>query len=836
VKEPEEQSKPRIPEWKKQTPAQRLSNRTILRFKNVADQLCNALNSIVPGIKGVLFVSADRTEEFKKVRSSSPPRRYYNLRLLQTCQFTNEEEVKPLWNWLLKNADRFEVLFRLAANVESKENQFSSFKELIEEAKKSPADEKRLKEAVHDLLIDAIAVMPYTHLLPSVFDSVVFNDSWKSSNDKPYWFEFNGKEKKVAVWEFDGFVKQCPNNLSTLGIADSCQDLIAQGHFAAQGSAKDMEDRNALGELYLNVFINDFMLGSDLKNSNPAEEEWYSPYRKRKGSLKSVKGFFIPIYHFQDSKGKPAGGFEGWMIAIFDKDPEVSHQAQPGSNNEAFKLALRGFAQRLSWERMRELTEKEWGNAMSPREFTLQHYQHFGGWEGVLPDGQIDLPRVPDDWAFMFCSIGEGEPKEVRIYTDQEHKEKVCIDSKAETFDQINRIEYVAVLPPNQQSGSNKANNQPFLFKIRPDTILPAEHHDLVSYGFHIARSVKIIYESACLREAQRTSGFLASAHDYSKDIGSVLLRLSDFKRDLDRSRTAVQEKAKQVAALPAPAAELGSAILEETRCWSAPRFEWFSGVRFTNAHLETQTRGILVSEPAECVAMLEGGTLREIYEIVRILVWHPIPFQKLKDKEREFTKFAPEKLRLPSTWWALFTFDIDPLNRSRAFHERLGQRLLRLILDEKIDQPTFAKRFKIPRINPAISIDDPSTILWANSNSLRWRPLNGLLPLFVFSMRFAFQCTWARTLLEEPSEALGIQLEAAEPQSGKYELSIQFPSPLPEPRVKFEALPYYSEWHAQIRHYTGSQTAPWKAEAETNPPVERAKGELCRIKLLASV
>ena len=599
------------PNWQQQTPAQRLSNRTVLRFKIVADELCNALKSIMPEIDGVLFVSADRTEEIDEVRSCSPPQRYYNLRLLQTCQFTNEEEIKPLWNWLLKNADQFEVLFRLAANVENKANRFPRFNELIAEANKSPADPKklrRLKESVHDLLIEAIAVMPYTHLLPSVFDSVFFKNSWKSTNDKPYWFEFNGKEKKVEVWEFDGFVKQCPNNLPELDFSDRCQDLIAQGHFAAKGSPKDMEDRKALGELYLNVFINDFMLGSDLKNPKPIEDEWYSPYRKRKGNLKSVKGFFIPVYHFQDSKGKSAGGFEGWMIAIFNKEPEVSAQNQPRSHNEAFKLALRGFAQRLSWERMRELTEKDWGGAVSPREFTLQHYQHFGGWEGV-PDGQISLPPVPPDEVFMFGWLDKGETMEFQIYSADPRKEApeyIAI--------KIAKITHVAVVPPAQQSRSNEASNQPFLFKIRPDTILPAEHHDLVSYGFHIARSVTIIYESACLREAQRTSGLLASAHDYSKQVGAAGTRLYEYNSRLEKVKSDLGEYSGRIksAASLEEAREQAVRIDTAVRNLHEDRLEWFDVVQFNLDHLQARTQGAQpLNSPASCVGFLEKGTKR---------------------------------------------------------------------------------------------------------------------------------------------------------------------------------------------------------------------------------
>ena len=866
-----------------QSAAQHLSNRTILRFQELAKELrqdLEAIPSLLPGslrIKdnGVLFISADRSE-WRFVAAS----RYYNLRLLKCFKFTNSVWGDKVWSAIQNNVEEFECLFKVVAACGTSANRFDDFKKAV-----TSSDQK----LAHNLLIDAIAVFPYTGVLPGALDSLLMRSkvNW-SSPEEPKWFKlYKGKKCTLQpIIDFD--LSRAANALAT-GNVDRKPISMELFPSSMQFCRTDLND---LQRLYFN-FIDYFLLLVPLEKD---ERSVWTPFAEPSSSqVKTVaedeeihlQGFAVPLYDFWDSKSNPVGGFEGWVVVQVDeqRDPGKPNNSlattdQPRTATDAsivseeqrlhggddsteelrkcqeelrkcqeelrkcqeelanlriraIREALQKFALQINDERMRELVEREWADTTSPEEFALKHYQYFGGWcgEELLRSGQ---PRKGlDDLQNECISFGHWEKG---TWTIIEGKDKASIT-------------HIAIQLPAENHKAQRVDHNDTVFILRKqlDTILPSSckdsaNEDLDDYGFHIARSLKDLYQAAKLRKAERNqglkSGFLASAHDYSKDIGSVLLRLSDFKSDLDRSFQAVKEQARQLSGLPTPASEVVAGILSELRSWTVPRFDWFQGVRFTNAHLATQTRGILVPEPIECVASLERGSLRDIYDVVRLLVWHPITLKKFKERGEEFAKFATDKLRLPSTWWTLFSFDLDPSPASQPFHEKLGQRVLTLILDEKITQPDLTRRFKIPRINPGIELDDPRSILWPDGEPDRWRPLDGLLPLFVFSMRFAFQCAWARTLLNEPKEPLSIEIAASRTEDRRYELRITFPSLLPV-GARLDDHPYYGEWKAQVAHYTGTpiwKTSPWKALAETHAVTQEDGDARCQITLAASI
>lgn len=791
-------NKTKLKDWEDQTPVQRLSNRTILRFQQLADELKNDLGRVISetGVKSVLFVSADRGEH-RFDQNPNSPRRFYNALLLRTYQFTDEND--KVWQWIKNSLEGgsvgwkktrvgFEQLFELSAEIQKLKNQFPSFENAVKQGKEDD------KEKAHDLLIDAIATLPYTGFLLGRFDTFS-----------------RGKQTKRCLrmgHPINTFkVIQLDNKKGLfVEMKSSCANQKNEKNKPKKIELKKILSNNNFRELaeLFPKFIDHFVMGREAVE-NPTDSVLVDI---REEVL--PKGLFIPVYDFNDESGRGAGGFEGWLVVLMDPlELEVGKES-------AIEMAVQNFASRASEERMRELIERPWTDAMSPAMFTKQNYGHYGGWEGVL----------------------ESEPKfhsnsKIPYVFLKKSKNDLIPTSEDETTE----ITHIAIhIRANEKQGQNLW----LVFRKRCDTILPQTANYLENYGYQIARSVNDLYQAARLRheEIQRSqqSGFLASAHDYSKDIGSVLLRLERFKEELECSAKSITEKAQQVAAMQAPACELGSSILEDLRSWNPPYLDdSFANVRFTNAHLQTQTRGVLINEPAECVARLERGTLRDIYEVVRILVWHPIPFPKFKEKESEYTQFAPEKLRDPSTWWNLFMFDLDPLPDTEGFHKSLGERLRTLILDEKIDHPAFAQRFHIPRICPDVPFDDPRSILWPDTDPSRWKELNGLLPLFVFSMRFAFQCAWARTLLEEPAVPLGITIEADASQHRQYTLTLSFPSPLNDTAVPFEKIPYAGEWRAQIRHYTPNQTAPWRV-TETVTPSSTEGANIIRIQIRASI
>lgn len=416
--------------------------------------------------------------------------------------------------------------------------------------------------------------------------------------------------------------------------------------------------------------------------------------------------------------------------------------------------------------------------------------------------------------------------------------------------------------PPAQPliARRNDDGEEVLTIDLRPDLFSSAEFHPAITLkrkawtrwdpgmkqcNLNIARRIRYFYEQAVLQNAMtragQRSGILASAHDYSKDVGPILSQLTEYGEKIRSSMKTIQTEADRLSSLPSPAPEILDRIkeeLEELQTKPTPRFGWFAATRFLNAHLVTQTRGVLLPEPVECVKMLEAGTLADLDEIVRLLVWHPVSIQELKDRERKYTKWSPEKLRMSSTWWTLFSFDLDPVPASRPFREKLGQRVCSLILDEEIDQPAFAERFQVPHIKIVNDLDEPVSCLWPDGDAERWRPLDGLLPLLVFSTRFAFQCAWAKTILEEAKGPLAIRITPSKPEPRKNQFQISFPS-LTSPGSPMEEHPYFREWEGQIGHYRGQlvwKSSPWKAVAGTTPVTHESWGDISQITLTATI
>jgi hypothetical protein len=104
--------------------------------------------------------------------------------------------------------------------------------------------------------------------------------------------------------------------------------------------------------------------------------------------------------------------------------------------------------------------------------------------------------------------------------------------------------------------------------------------------------------------------------------------------------------------------------------------------------------------------------------------------------------------------------------------------------------------------------------------------------------MRFAFQCAWAKTIIEEPNGPLAIRITPSKPEYRKNEFQITFPrlTPTGSPR---EDHPYFREWDAQIAHYRGTpvwKSSPWKAVAETTTVTHESWGDICQITLTAAI
>jgi len=803
-------------DWMEPTPEQRLSNRPLLNVQRLADDLRDDFSQISlfrvgkarapneqEAIKSVLFVNyVGPTEE-------TP---LFSYALLLTRRLTHP--VMAEWLKDPGNQKRLSTLFH-AANRPAPHEDEKLFSKWIEEG-----SEKSLARA-HSLLIESIEAIRYSGTVSQLLEEIRKDNpgqEWWWIHYKPDVTPVPGRIGELSVWSwkrgssFERDPELIHDEKKPFNVP-----LFCHAGYGGEG----------LNKLLLR-FIDPFMLGGEPQLG--ADDGF--PYQKEDGEFRALA---VPVYDFLDvGEPTPSGSLLGWAYLMVD--PTFA-PCPLGRGELGIRFGLRNFARELRDYQTMGVLESPW-DVDSPLKFVAKHIHQCTGWEH---DKLFALKKLPSDAKEVlnrdYHAFLNQSNEEIQHY----RPENVCSGS--------NQPKWLVIRIPASTGTRERKSEEPILFLKRKEATtlagLPAKR--LQAYGDSVVETARWIYDDAKLRQAERElaesegqqSGFLASAHDYSKDIGSVLLRLERFKEDLDRTSKSIMDKAKQVAAMAAPTSELGSSILEDLRSWTPPYLDdSFANVRFTNAHLQTQTRGVLIDEPTECVARLERGTLRDIYEIVRILVWHPIPFPKLKEKESEYIQFAPEKIHHPSTWWNLFMFDLDPSSGSEALRTLLGDRLRHLILDEKIDEPSFTRRFHIPRICPGIPFDDPRSILWPDTDPSRWKDVNGLLPLFVFTMRFAFQCAWAKTLLEEPALPLGIKIEANASQHRKYEMFISFPSPSNEADFSFDKLPYAGEWISQIRHYTDRQTAPWKVDSETNSvtPSLTEGGNVITIRIGASI
>lgn len=391
--------------------------------------------------------------------------------------------------------------------------------------------------------------------------------------------------------------------------------------------------------------------------------------------------------------------------------------------------------------------------------------------------------------------------------------------TEAKFFHPLNNGDLLVNLSRDASPNSVNAPGAPVIAVLTPTRLYCEPDQNVENkYFTFIAEHARYFYRDRSLPRQQEKKaaqllgeaiGKLKSAHDYSKDIGSALLRLSDFKKDLDRSRDSVLLQAEQLAAMDGHGAAIGERITENTKSWAVPNLDWFTAVQFTNAHQQTESLGALFGGPPECIKLLENGKLRDINELVRMLVWLPIPFFERKDKHRKLLAYAPEKLNHPATWHGLFQYDMVPSTENSNLHDRLGLKW-NTILGESITQAAFYDRFKIPILCDG---EADARVLWGELPAEQLKRLDGLLPLLVFSLRFAYQCAWAKTLLDEPVKPFRINL-AGQPLPGDGRLiAMTFPSPIPVTMSAPESIPYYGEWLRQIRHYSNKNTTyPWRA------------------------
>jgi hypothetical protein len=304
---------------------------------------------------------------------------------------------------------------------------------------------------------------------------------------------------------------------------------------------------------------------------------------------------------------------------------------------------------------------------------------------------------------------------------------------------------------------------------------------------------------------------WLAMVHDYSKDIGPIFSKIDEFQPELlNRTQSAINFLRIVRDTLPEDKQREADRVITELDSLKIERFDWFKNTRFMQSELTLDTRGVYSPEPLELVKRLyENGTLNDIYEITEVLVQHFIQPDQVERKIRAYKKWSPDKdVTLDPLFLKLFVFDIPENDYVFDFQERLRNKLS----DIYINGNGSIKELKKPIINNGdrLNISDP--ILWNNEtmknfmgDSIRTR-----FHQLVYSLRFAFQSAWAKTVLDNnPTNQFNIQIsgEWEESKPRTVHIVIKFPLPVQynheeNLETTYNSVPYYATWKRKIEKF----------------------------------
>ncbi len=374
----------------------------------------------------------------------------------------------------------------------------------------------------------------------------------------------------------------------------------------------------------------------------------------------------------------------------------------------------------------------------------------------------------------------------------------------------------------------------PTIHYLEPDTSVANEHFTCIAEHarfFYRDRVLPRQQEKEAARLLGEGSGKLKSAHDYSKDlnvldglVGKVLEEVAELEQQVDGLLD--KPEAKESAAD-------GFARLHRIKEALNLRN------RFLMAHERTISQARFYPQPEWCVNLVKSGYMKDLDELVRLLVWQPLGWVRYQDLAVAGRRKDLSHSEV-SEWSRLFAYDERGANP--GIDRILGDYLLRLFapdadnrrpdVSEKwgINHEEFGRLHPPPLLNEHQGFEKcaKNQILWSPLSpeqlGKRWLPAAELLPLLVFSLRAAFQHAWLRTFLDaaggSPGIAQHIQMEAKdEPHfTGHYSiygLHLDFPSPTPPPNGT-ETRPEgsvdlpWGDWLKQMDHYAG-KVRPWK-------------------------
>lgn len=706
--------------FNEETPRQQVSNRSILRVQQLSNELKDDLNRMelfkqmrsVPeesAVKQVLFVARDYRHE--------DVQRWYNFRLCATYGF--EEEA---FDAIKSNKKGIEDLFTLAnefdpqtaANRERFEQALVSEEAALKNPNPSETEVATFnrREALDQLLI-ALAVIPYTGLLPSLLENSVLPDKASESLKSNACFFVPTQEK-------DKFVLRPFNSFSDFEWIDEAEPETWD-EFTIKSSKKVPNLK--LVENLFNNFLLPFTRGAWKGTTHSNNES------SEKKPNEDIFGFAVPAYDTWNEPDGWRGGMAGWLVVFLDPKTieKIMRRCAPTKDDKEsdffrhswLHLAdlVRAYVRKIREANISDLLEdyaELRGSTESPRDYFLNHIHQVIGWKWSAE------PTSEDDRA----------------------KNKKC------------KIE----IPRNNEKDDIKAWVAPL-----SDTLWQrcGKAGEGTTFPPGTRRICRLLPDGADLvkakREEGKQSGQSSTFHDTSKDLNVLEDQLQRYTRDVTGVREAVEKDAQALLALdllPTTAREYVQRIADQAKRLGDPNLDYMLRLQFLMSHLRVKTEGRLYEAPAWCWQLLESGTKRDIYLILRALVWRPFGWAWF-DKE---LKTLPESTLTDDsmTWSRIFLFDEDreesePRDLNDEVRRSISMVFSKLFFQWHISKADYEAYFPPPDLNRDADWDSP--LLWAMSDEdkthhLQWLPPVNLLPLFIFAMRTAFEHAFLRNFL----------------------------------------------------------------------------------------
>ncbi|MDX1952179.1 MAG: hypothetical protein SFY81_08330 [Verrucomicrobiota bacterium] len=299
--------------WSVSSDRQKLSDRTVFRFQQLANLLKNDLTTLPhyrDSLHSVFFVQRD----WKHSRADTG--RYYKANLCATYQLVGgirTELINALdaagESSITRN--QLEELFRAHAVVSGEGNRFEAFQ------KEFRSENEILRERAHSLLIQAASSIPYRGQLPTAFDEQLK----LSANAVPNGYWFTGKGTEFTFRRLPRLNTETEEPLQIL------PNVHPVSFHTDIGASEEL-----LNPLF-RTFLNPLLRGDTPNKSSPAYAE----------SSAVFSGFAFPCYE-ETRPDQFSGAFLGWLLFSFlSSDPPNDL----GTHWNSFRFAVNHFADRV---------------------------------------------------------------------------------------------------------------------------------------------------------------------------------------------------------------------------------------------------------------------------------------------------------------------------------------------------------------------------------------------------------------------------------------------------------------------------------------------------------